>query len=91
MGKTSSISVGELKRRLSEVVARASYAGETFVITRRGKPVAELSPRRNGGKHKHLAEMRGWLDGDDPFFRYVERARSEGRRRGLRVDRRPPL
>jgi prevent-host-death family protein len=38
-------SLAEAKARLSELVARASE-GETVQITRRGKPVAQISPVR---------------------------------------------
>jgi prevent-host-death family protein len=37
------ISLAEAKARLSELVARASE-GETVQITRRGKPVAQITP-----------------------------------------------
>ena len=38
-----SISLAEAKARFSELVARAAE-GETIQITRRGKPVAQLTP-----------------------------------------------
>ena len=38
-----SISLAEAKARLSELVARAAE-GETVQITRRGKPVAHITP-----------------------------------------------
>jgi len=39
---TKSISVAEAKARFSELVNRASYAGERFLIERRGKPVGAI-------------------------------------------------
>jgi prevent-host-death family protein len=39
------VSVAEAKARLSELLA-AVEAGESIVITKRGKPVARLSPER---------------------------------------------
>jgi antitoxin (DNA-binding transcriptional repressor) of toxin-antitoxin stability system len=44
------VSIKEAKNRLSELIRRAE-AGETVVITRDGKPVADLSvhqPRKGG-------------------------------------------
>jgi prevent-host-death family protein len=39
---TRAISVAEAKRRFSEILARTAYAGERFLIARRGKPLAAL-------------------------------------------------
>ena len=39
------VSLAEAKARLSELVARAAE-GETVQITRRGKPVAQLTPMK---------------------------------------------
>ena len=36
------IGVAEAKRRFSELLARAAFAGERFLIERRGKPLAAL-------------------------------------------------
>lgn len=36
------VSAAEAKAKLSELVARVAYAGETYVIERRGKPLAAL-------------------------------------------------
>lgn len=36
------VSVAEAKSRFSELLARTAYAGERFVIARRGKPLAGL-------------------------------------------------
>lgn len=36
------ISVAEAKSKFSEVIARTIYAGERFVVRRRGKPVAAI-------------------------------------------------
>ena len=38
------ISATELARRLSDVLSRAVYRGESFVIERNGEPVAALGP-----------------------------------------------
>lgn len=39
---TESVGVAEAKSRISELVARAGYSGERFLIERRGKPVAAI-------------------------------------------------
>lgn len=67
---TRAVPTAEFKRRLSEYLARVAYNKETVVITRRGRPVAQLSPVEEGPSH--LSEVRGWLDEDDPFFEIIE-------------------
>jgi prevent-host-death family protein len=61
----------EAKTRFSDLLARVAYGGETILITRWGRPMARLVPvgREEPG---HLAEVRGWLDGGDPFFAEIE-------------------
>jgi prevent-host-death family protein len=36
------LNVAEAKRNFSELLARTAYAGDRFVIARRGKPIAAL-------------------------------------------------
>lgn len=43
---------------------------ERFVITRRGKPVAELSPI--GQKPYHLGQVKGWVEDSDPIFQILD-------------------
>ena len=40
--KVKEVGVAEAKRRFSELLARAAFAGERFLIERRGKPIAAL-------------------------------------------------
>ena len=56
------ISLAEAKARLSELVARAAE-GETVQITKRGKPVAQLSPIRKPRKPIDIALLRSVTDG----------------------------
>jgi prevent-host-death family protein len=63
--------VAEAKRRLSDLLGRVAYAGETIVITRRGRPMAKLVPALEG-EPAGLAKLRGWLDEDDPFFAEID-------------------
>ena len=79
------ISLAEAKSHLSELVIRAAYGNEEFLITRHGKPAALLTSARPKGERAHLADARGWLDDDDPFFECLEAARRESRNRGPRI------
>lgn len=63
--------IAEAKRRLSDLVGRVAYGGETVVIMKRGRPVAKLVPL-DASDLRHLAEPEGWLDDDDPFFGDLE-------------------
>ncbi len=60
------LSTADFKRKLSDCLARVAYKGETLVITRRGRPVAQVSPVEEAPCH--LAQVQGWLDDSDPFF-----------------------
>ena len=81
-----SLNVAEAKRRLSELLGRVAFGGETVVITRRGRPMAKLVPPDEPEARSHLADVRGWLDDADEFFSAVEgvvAARSRHRPRAL--------
>lgn len=65
--RRQSVSVAEAKRSLSELLSRVAYRGESIVIAKRGKPVARLVPVTSSS-HRSLADVRGWLADDDPFF-----------------------
>ncbi len=67
---STSVGVGEAKRRLSELMSRVVYRGERFVIERRGKPMVALvsaedlarleqEPGAPGGL---LAALGAWAD-----------------------------
>ena len=89
-----SVNVAEAKKRLSDLLARVAYGGETVLITRRGRPMARLVPPGPQNAAEGLAGVRGWLEDGDPFFHRVDeavaaRARHRprayaGRRRGSR-------
>jgi prevent-host-death family protein len=55
------ISLAEAKARLSELVARAAE-GETVQITRRGKPVAQITPIQKRRKPIDIALLRSVTD-----------------------------
>lgn len=67
--KTSHVNVAEAKRHFSDLLGRVAYGKETITITRRGKPMAKLVPISSEDKPPHLADVQGWLDEDDAFFR----------------------
>ena len=75
----------ELKTRLPEILRRVR-AGESFTITDRGEPVADLLPSRTASRQKVAAAIDNILRmskttvpvSDD----HLEECRKEGRRRG---------
>jgi len=72
--RAEAVNVAEAKRRLSDLLGRVAYGGETVLITRRGRPMARLVPPEPPEPDAGLAGVRGWLDGDDPFFDRVDEA-----------------
>jgi prevent-host-death family protein len=68
------VNVAEAKRRLSDLLGRVAYGGETVLITRRGRPMARLVPPGPEQAGEGLAGVRGWLEADDPFFDRVDAA-----------------
>jgi prevent-host-death family protein len=79
------ISLAQAKSRLSELVVRAAYGREEFIITRRGRPAALLTSVAAGSARNHLADVKGWLEADDSFFDDLQEIRRRSRRRGPRV------
>ena len=67
-----SLNVAEAKRRFSELLGRVAYGGTRVLITRRGRPMAELTPPGTTGSGGGLAEVAGWLDADAPFFAAID-------------------
>lgn len=63
--------VAEAKAQLSELIGEVAHAGRSVLITKRGRPMAKLVPV-DPPEHPHLAEIKGWLDRDDPFFEAVD-------------------
>ncbi|MFM9973103.1 MAG: type II toxin-antitoxin system Phd/YefM family antitoxin [Beijerinckiaceae bacterium] len=75
----STISIREAKNKLTELARRVEQ-GESFVVTRNGKPVLELvPPKRKGGidfeagerwlKARGITRLESWIspDFDDPL------------------------
>jgi prevent-host-death family protein len=79
------VSVAELKQHLSEVLGTVAHGQQSVLITRHGRPVARLVPV--DAQTRSLADVVGWLEEQDPFFKYVDEAAKNRRRRTPRVMR----
>ena len=67
---TQTISIADAKKHFSDLLGRVAYGKEKIIITKRGKPMARLVP--TDVNDKHLAQAKGWLKEDDPFFKTIE-------------------
>lgn len=74
---TAQVSVAQAKQHFSDLLGRVAYGKEHITITRRGKPMVILVPIDRGRRTSHLADARGWLEKDDPFFATMERIVNE--------------
>jgi prevent-host-death family protein len=78
------VSVAEARQHLAEILGKVAYGGEAFVITKKGRPMAQLMPVPQATslnkKSKALSGIKGWLDNDDPFFRNLELIRNLSRK-----------
>ena len=63
------ISIADAKKHFSDLLGRVAYGKEQIIITKRGKPMARLVP--TDVNDKHLAQAKGWLKEDDPFFETI--------------------
>lgn len=84
--ETARVNVAEAKKSLSELLGRVAYGQETITILKRGKPMARLVPVAPSAR-PHLADVKGWLKEDDPFFAAMEAISAT---RHGRLARRPP-
>jgi prevent-host-death family protein len=56
-----SVTIREAKARLSELVDRAVAHGESFVITKAGKPLAKVTPLTRGtAPVRRIGFLKGW-------------------------------
>lgn len=51
------LTVTEIARSFAEYINRVVYRGESFILTRGNKPVAEIRPLRKGVTGKELLEI----------------------------------
>ena len=79
----ASVSTADFKKHLSDFLGRVTYKREAFVITRRGRPVAQISPVEEAPSH--LGKVKGWLEESDPFFGAVKKIVSDRTRRRPRA------
>jgi prevent-host-death family protein len=86
--KGARVNVAEAKKHFSDLLGRVAYGKETITITRRSKPMAKLVPVGPEGGQPHLADVRGWLDERDEFFRTIDQIVKARRKRVPRVVRR---
>lgn len=79
------VSVAEAKQHLADLLGRVAYGKERVTITRRGKPMVVLVPPDEVYGKRHLADARGWLEEDDPFFGTMRRIVAQRLRHRPRV------
>ena len=61
-----SVNLAEAKKHFSELIGKVAYGKDRILITKRGRPMARLIPADHSTKH--LGDVKGWLDENDPFF-----------------------
>lgn len=79
---TTTASVTEVARKFSDYINRACYGGEHFLLTRGGKPVAEINPLPKNLEMRELPKLLASLpklsaQEADAFANEVEHARSK--------------
>lgn len=78
------VSIGQVKRDISELVNRVSYAGERIILTSRGKPKAALISmedyERLLNSESRATNIKKWLSATRTLSRKIEK------RRGASVD-----
>ena len=75
------ISIGQIKRDVSELVNRVAYAGERIILTSRGKPKAALISmadyeRLTQIEHKQ-SDIQVWLTQTQQFSDKIRKRRGE--------------
>lgn len=60
------ISASALARRLGDILARARYSGESFVIERHGDPVARLAPIQEKAATTLCEALMAWRRAGEP-------------------------
>lgn len=67
------VSVADAKKYLSDILGRVAYGKETITITKRGKPVAEIIPVKEGGKPRHIIDVVGKIVAPSDFTKAIEK------------------
>ncbi len=89
MSMPETLTVTEIVRSFAEYINRVVYRGESFILTRGNKPVAEIRPLPKGVTGKKLLEIFGSLphltpDEAEAFGRDIDNAREELNRLPIR-------
>ncbi len=75
------VSIGQVKRDISELVNRVSYAGERIILTSRGKPKAVLinieDYERLLKSENRAADIQKWLAETRSFSRKIEKRQGQ--------------
>ncbi len=82
-----SYSVAEAKKHFSDLLGRVAYAGESIIISKRGKPLAMLVPSTGEPAEDHLSKVEGWLDDNDSFFLIVDQIVHDRGKHSPRIQR----
>lgn len=75
------VSIGQIKRDISELVNRVNYAGDRIILTSRGKPKAALVSMQDFERllksEGRAADIQKWLDGTRALSRKIEKRRGK--------------
>jgi antitoxin (DNA-binding transcriptional repressor) of toxin-antitoxin stability system len=83
------LTVTEVARKFAEYINRVTYRGESFILTKGNRPVAEIRPLRQGVKGSELLEILRSGPHLDPmdvaqFAKDIDDAREELNKLGVR-------
>jgi prevent-host-death family protein len=75
------ISIGQVKRDISELVNRVTYAGERIILTSRGKPKAALVSMQDFERliksEGRVADIKKWLEDTRALSSKIEKRRGK--------------
>ena len=73
------VTTAEIRRNMAELVNRAAYGGERFVVTRHGKGVAALVPLEDAALLERMRKLGMTATGGTPedLVAYVEQEREK--------------
>jgi prevent-host-death family protein len=75
------VSIGQIKRDISDLVNRVTYAGEHIIITSRGKPKAALVSMKDYERllkiDSRTADIHKWLAETRALSRRIEKRRGK--------------
>jgi prevent-host-death family protein len=75
------VSIGQVKRDISELVNRVTYAGDRIILTSRGKPKAALVSMQDYERllksEDRAADIQKWLADTRAFSNKIEKRRGK--------------